>query len=104
MSYIQDNALSDFKRSLRLGQFPLKMSNKEAEIKKKERAIQFSKFLRTHEARVVPNDNPSLILALLHQPKPFKLREGNLLETFGCNPGPGIRENAKLILQNTFNR
>ena len=54
--------------------------------------------MKPREGRVNLNDN-LLTQTLLKQPKPLRLKEGNLLETYGCTPGPGIRENAKLMMQ-----
>lgn len=80
-------------------QVPLEMSTLESEIKRRERSIQFQRFLRDRDSRVVRRLNPLLTNAVLRQPKPLALKRGNLLETFGCHPGPGIRENAKFMMQ-----
>jgi len=47
----------------------------------------------------VTMNNKMILSTLLKQPPPMILKEGNLLETYGCTPGPGIRENAKLMMQ-----
>ena len=36
---------------------------------------------------------------ILKHPKAIILPKGNLLETFGCVPGPAIRENARLMMR-----
>ena len=41
-----------------MSQVPMSLSTKEEEIKRKEKAILFQKFLRPHEARIIPKDNP----------------------------------------------
>ena len=63
-------------------------------IKDVEKNISFPKFLRNRGGQMPLQDQ----LALLQQPKPLVLRRDNLLQTFGCTPGPGIRENAKLMM------
>lgn len=80
-------------------QVPLAMSTLEGEIKRREKSIQFQRFMRDRDSRIVPRLNPLMAKMILRQPKPMALKRGNLLETFGCHPGPGIRENAKFMMQ-----
>ena len=65
-----------------------------------EKSIRFPQFLRKRAGQVSLKDNLATS-TFLKQPEPMKLAKNNLLETFGCIPGPGIRENAKLMMKNT---
>ena len=47
----------------------------------------------------VTMNNRMILQTLLKHPPPLVLKDGSLLETYGCTPGPGIRENAKLMMQ-----
>ena len=76
-------------------------SPREEEIRDRERSIQFKQFLRKRVGQVSLKDT-LITSTFLKQPEPMILADNNLLETFGCVPGPGIRENAKLMMQNTI--
>ena len=56
--------------------------------------------MKLREKRVTMKDK-DLMSVLLKQPPPLVLKDGNLLETFGCQPGPAIRENAKHMMLNS---
>ena len=74
-----------------ISEVPRELSTLEKEIKDRERSIQFQRFLRDRDSRMIPEKNPLLAKMMLRQPKPLKLQKGNLLQTFGCFPGPGVR-------------
>jgi hypothetical protein len=70
----------------------MQLSTQEAAVRKREKGIVFAQFLRPRHGTIRPSD-----MEMLRQPDPRPMPRHNLLQTFGCYPGPGIGINASKI-------
>ena len=101
-SSIDQETIATFRNPiLGMPKYPTQMSRHEAAIRKKEKGIVWHKFLKKRTGTVQFDTQhwtvPDAADTLLRQPQPKPLSKHNLLQTYGCYPGPGIGTNAGKI-------